>query len=395
MSGLRCSLLLLALASGACYAPEPAAGAPCGPGDVCPAGLACIAGACTTGTGNGSDGGLADAATDGELDSGTDVTCEPSGVPRAALLTSMIVGDNSNEGNMFDVVAAETITITSFETHADTTGQTDYEIWTRPGTYVGFADSASGWTRIGTATFTAAGEGAFSQIPIPINVTIDAGQRRAFYLTNRSSNNRYHDGTQVGAPLASTPELAIYEGAGVNFGSDGFSGTSSPRAWEGKIHYRKGGGTTLATPMAGGTSSNGVMFDVTPARDLQVAMLAVHLGAGTHDVEVYFRRGSFAGAETTAAQWTPLATIPNVVSAGASTPTMLPMPVDVLLGSGATTAFYVASDDPRLRSQAVTGSVAASNADLVIGQGVQIDGSFGSVAGAVTPNIALGYGVCN
>lgn len=308
----------------------------------------------------------------------------------------MLIGNNGDEGNMFDVVAAETITITSFETHASGSITTSYEIWTKPGTYVGFADNASAWTRVGTATFVPAGQGVFTPVPIPVNVTIAAGQRQAFYLTNQASNNRYHDGTQVGAVLATTPELTLYEGAGVNFGSNGFSGTNSPRAWEGRIRYRKGGGTTLATPMAGGTSSDGVMFDVTPMRDVQLAMLAVHLASGTHDVDVYFRRGSFAGAETDPAAWKLLATVSGVMSAGAATPSMLPMPVDVFLERGAVTAFYVttsASSD--VRSQPVTGTTAAINVDLAIGQGAAINGAFGSVVGPVTPNAELGYGVCN
>ena len=208
----RLSSLVLALASGACFHPDPSAGAPCGPNDVCPTALMCIDGLCVTtggsGSSDGGDGGgsntectdqpngtgcydcAAGAASCASCTQGAcvDSMCTPSGAPRPALLTSPLNANNQDEGSMFDVVAAQTVTITSFDGHLNTTGTTDYEVWTRPGTYVGFADSATGWTKVGMATFDGAGAGAFSPIPIPVNVTIQAGQRQAFYLTNKSAN---------------------------------------------------------------------------------------------------------------------------------------------------------------------------------------------------------------
>lgn len=446
-------LLAVVVVASGCFAPQPSAGAPCGPGDRCPTGLSCIEGRCVTGGGGTSDGGadsevdsgglptectgmpdgtacgdtassecnapdtcLGEVCTSNEAMNGAacydcmagptqcatcaqgtcpDGACEPNGAPTATQLISPRVGGNGDEGNMFDVVAGETITITSFETHTNRADMTEYEIWTKPGTYVGFHNEPSAWTRIGTSTFMTAGQDAFTQIPIPINITMTAGQRRAFYLTHKQLNNRYHNGTQVGAPLVSTPQLTLYEGAGVDYGSNGFSGINTPRAWEGVIRYRRGGGQTLATPMAGTVASDGVMFTVTPARDLEVSLLGVHLASGTHDVAVYFRRGTFSGAETTEAEWKPLATANNVVSAGASTTTFLPVMLDLFLESGTTTAFYVATTSGALRSQPMGGgNSAASNDDVVIGHGVTISGSFGTVGSQVTPNVELGYGAC-
>ena len=376
---------LLACTS-ACYSPNPSVGAACAAGDVCPTGLICIDGLCVEsgGSNGGSDGGATDAP---------DTTCIANGAPKPGLLTSALGSNNQDEGNMFDVFASEAITIVGFETHM-TSDNTDYEIWTRPGTYVGFADTSAGWTRLGTATFTGLGGGAFTPIPITVNVTIAPGQRQAFYLTNHSANNRYHNGTQVGAILESTPELTLYEGAGINFGSTGFAGTNTPRAWEGKIHYRTGGGATLATAMSGTQTSQGVMFSVTPVKDLELSLIGVNLEPGTHDVNVYYRRGSFAGAETASAQWQLLAAAPGVVSATGSTSTPLP-PLDLFLGAGAITSLYVAAPTAALNSGAPTGAAAASNADLSIAEGVSLSGAFAGVGGAVTPNIELGYGACN
>jgi hypothetical protein len=431
--------LILAVASTACFHPDPVAGAPCGPGDVCPTGLTCIDGFCGGG-GSGSNDecvGAADGTPCGnatvsecgaadtcaaevcasnDLQNGTgcygcaageascascaagscrDSTCQPSGAPRPALLTSPIGANNADEGNMFDVAAAQTITITSFEGNLGVSGNTDYEIWTRPGTYVGFEGSSNGWTKLGAARFAGAGADTFTKIPIPVNVTIQAGARQAFYLTNQGTNNRYHNGSQVGAAAVSNAELTIYEGAGVNYGTNGFAGTNTPRVWEGKIHYRAGGGVTLPTPMAGASTSDGIMFDIKPSRDLELSLLAVHLGAGTHDVDVYFRRGTYAGNETTGAQWKQLASLVDVASDGVGTATALPA-LELFLEAGMTTALYVTTTTSAdVRSQPVMGAAAATNADVTITHGVAVSGSFGSVAAATSPNVELGYGTCN
>lgn len=429
-------LPLIALVA-ACFAPEPQPGSPCAPGDLCPSGLTCIGGLCVEegepvgacagqpdGTPCGSaamsecnapDSCLAGACVPNESPAGAvcydcaaggamcasceagtcaDATCAVTAAPLGGELVSPIVANNGDEGNMFDVVASQPLTITSFETHASDAGMTEYEIWTKPGTHVGSQGDRADWTRVGTAQFELNPEGTFTPIPIPIDITMQAGERRAFYLTNRARNHRYHDGTNVGAVLASTPHLTIYEGAGVNYGADGFGGANAPRAWEGKIHYKAGGGRTLATPMTGAVLADGVMFDVDAQIDVKATLLAAHLAAGTHAIDIYFKRGTHAGAQ--AADWERLATLPNVVGAGASTPTILPLPFEVFLDGGTTTAFYVTSSAQlRVAPGTTVGAAAASNADATIRQGVSVTGTFGTQGGPVIPNIEIGYGLCN
>ena len=432
MRWLPCIVLL-----GACFAPDPQAGGPCAEGDRCPSGLTCIGGLCVDDDGvagacagqpdgtpcgsaamsecNAADSCLAGACVPNDAPAGAvcydcalgggmcascsmgtcaDATCAVSAAPRGGQLVSAIVANNGEEGNMFDVVATQTITITSFETHASDAGNTEYEIWTKPGTFVGAQDDRDQWTRVGAATFMLLPEGTYSPIPIPVNVTINAGQRQAFYLTNKARNHRYHNGTNVGAVLASTPELTLYEGASVNWGTNGFGGTNAPRAWEGKIHYKSGGGKSLATTMAGAMPANGVMFDVAAKADIKATLLAAHLAPGTHEVDVYFKRGTHAG--TQAMQWERLAKLPNVTAAGANTPTILPLPLEVFLDAGTTTAFYIASTAQlRLEPGTAAGMPAATNVDATIAQGVSVTGLFGATGGPAIPNVELGYGLCN
>jgi len=429
-----------AMVLGGCFAPVAVPGSPCAEGGVCPSGLRCVAGICTdaevplgpcdglpdgTPCGDpassdcdGADtcvGGAcvtnqaADGATCDDCASGAatcascamgacpDAACTPGGgVPVGGELVAPVLGGNGNEGNMFDVVASGPLTITSFETNTATAGMTEYEIWHKPGTHVGSETDRAAWTRIGTATFMTLGPEVYTPIPIPIGVTLAAGERHAFYLTHKTLNNRYHNGTAVGTLLASTPELAIYEGVANDYATSGFGAINTPRAWEGKIHYRHGGGTTLATSVAGAATSDGVMFDVDAKADVQASLLAVHLAAGTHDVEVYFRRGGRAGVETMPAAWTRLAALTGVTSAGDGTPTILPFAFELFLETASTTGFYVAVAAPaQVRTAPSTGMAAATNAELTIGEGVAVTGAFGAVGAAVTPSLELGYGVCD
>ena len=429
---------VLAAVLGGCFQPEPGAGAPCAEGGRCPSGLTCVAGTClepddplalcvdqpdgtpcgsaTASECNAADSCLGGVCVTNEAQSGacydcaagaglclacaagacTDAACTlAAGAPTPAEVISGFVANNGDEGNMFDIVATTTITITSFETHSTTAGTTDYEIWTKAGTHVGAEMDATQWTRIGTATFALSGAGTFSPIPIPVNVTVAAGQRQAFYLTNKTLNNRYHNGTAVGAVLAQTPELTLYEGSGNNYATAGFGTINTPRAWEGKIHYRSGGGKTLATTFAGTVAASGVMFDVAAKTGLEATLLAAHLAPGTHDVDIYFKRGTYAGAETQAMAWQRAASLQGVVSAGTNMPTSLPLASPVFIDAGSTTAFYITTSAELRTAAGTAGANAANNADVTIKTGVAITGVFGGAGAGANPNVELGYGLCN
>lgn len=434
---MRFALLVALL--GACYQPAPPAGVACAANEHCPSGQTCVTGTCLdddevdracagmpdgTPCGNTSasdcdapDTCLANACVANRAAAGAacydcaagpglclactagicdEAACTPgAGAPIPAELASAIVGSNGDEGNMFDVVATETITITSFETYSTDTGMTEYEIYTKPGTHVGAEMAAAQWTRVGGATFLLAGAGVYSPIPIPIEITIPAGERRAFYLTNKTLNNRYHNGTAVGAVLAQTPELTLYEGTGNNYAMTGFDTFNMPRAWEGKIHYRTGGGTTLATAQTGTIASDGVMFDVEAKTDLEVTMLGAHLAPGNHDVEIYFKRGSYAGAETAAAAWRRAAMFAGVTSAGANVPTELVLASPVYLAAGETTAFCVTTSGQLRTTLGTAGASAADSADATIRAGVTITGAFGQAGSGASPNVSLGFGRCD
>lgn len=161
-------------------------------------------------------------------------------------LTTGFPGGNGQVGNMFDVVALNTVTIQSFDGNLNAGTHATINIWYRTGSHVGFENSSAGWTLIGTATnVVSAGNGVGTPIPLPINLTIPAGQTYAFYV-EASNSVAYTNGTAVGNVWASNSDLQILEGVGKGAN---FVSTFTPRNWNGTIHYGSTGCSTIRTPV--------------------------------------------------------------------------------------------------------------------------------------------------
>ena len=151
-------------------------------------------------------------------------------------VTTTFAGGNGFLGNMFDITAITSVTITHFDGHM-TTGSADWEIWYRPGTFVGHETDSTGWTHLGTAYgVVAAGFGVPTPIPLTFAVPIPAGQTYAFYVTATSGQVNYTNGTAVGNVYASDAFLQVREGKGGGY----FGVTFSPRIFNGKVYYESG-----------------------------------------------------------------------------------------------------------------------------------------------------------
>lgn len=96
---------------------------------------------------------------------------------------------------------------------------------------------------------------------------------------------------------------------------------------------------TLQTTFAAGNGQNGNFFDLVAVVDVRINAFSIHTTTGG-DVEVYYKTGSYAGAETDSTQWTFIGTV-NVVSAGSGVPTLLPIAINVDILAGDTASFYV------------------------------------------------------
>ncbi|MGK0638555.1 T9SS type A sorting domain-containing protein [Schleiferia thermophila] len=162
-----------------------------------------------------------------------------------SLLTTIAAG-NSQNGNMFDVdIKGGSLTITGFTVSPNTTGQSTFEIYHRPGTHVGFENSAAGWTLLQTFNLNVTQTGPFTKLTFTNPITLSQGTH-AFYVTRVGASVNYTNGTAVGNILASHPRIDVKEGVGKSYP---FGSTFSPRNFNGYIHFGTEACSDVRTPV--------------------------------------------------------------------------------------------------------------------------------------------------
>lgn len=294
-------------------------------------------------------------------------SCLPNSV------TTTFAGGAENNGNMFDITAINAVRIDSFDEHL--LNNEPMAIYYKVGSHVGFENTPGAWTLIGTASTVASnGAGNATAVPIPVNLTIPAGQTYAFYITYTTSQGSlaYTPGTAVGNVYAADANIQVKEGAGISYP---FSGNFSPRVFNGIVRYTDGGDCPAPTPtytatstpthtpsntptntptpadpsclpgsatttFAGGASNNGNMFDITAQNSVIITAFEENL-LNNEPMAIYYKTGSHIGFENNASAWTLLGTAPIVVANGAGNPTLVPIAVNVTIPAGQTYAFYI------------------------------------------------------
>ncbi|MBW2456941.1 MAG: hypothetical protein JRI68_20675, partial [Deltaproteobacteria bacterium] len=118
--------------------------------------------------------------------------CAPGNV------TTTYVSNNGKSGNMFDVVAVNNINVLSFDGNFNA-GTHTVEIYYKVGTHVGSEANAGAWTLIGSTSLTSNGADVATPLPIPMSVSLPAGQTYAFYITTTVSGINYTGGTTLGS----------------------------------------------------------------------------------------------------------------------------------------------------------------------------------------------------
>jgi gliding motility-associated-like protein len=181
-----------------------------------------------------------------EVDAGEDTTiCGSDLVELEALIwgsatehsvTTLLTGTSGSNGAMFDVNALNEITITSFESKFTSTN-VDVEIYYRAGAYSGFENTPSAWTLVGSTTGLVTNSGnQVTPIPIPVNVTIPAGQTYSFYITctDQAEFIGFTNSGPLGNVYAFDNNLQIEIGIGMTYP---FLNIFQPRRWNGRINY--------------------------------------------------------------------------------------------------------------------------------------------------------------
>jgi hypothetical protein len=168
-------------------------------------------------------------------------------------LTTTFNHNNGQSGNMFDLVAINSVTICSFDVSIRP-GTYTMEVYVLPlgQSYATAPTTASAWTLLGSASgvvsaaTTSTAPGVPTPLPIPIYVSIPAGMTQAFYVTVAPGTGiNYTNGTAAGAVFVADANLQFLEGIGVSYP---FGGTFSPRVWNGNINYSPGVNNCSATP---------------------------------------------------------------------------------------------------------------------------------------------------
>jgi hypothetical protein len=140
--------------------------------------------------------------------------------------------------------------------------------------------------------------------------------------------------------------------------------------------------TNLTTLYASNNGQRGAMFNVEALNTITITCFDASLYAGTtSDYEIYYRTSAFQGFENNAAGWTLLGQATALTSAGANTPTNIPINVNVTIPAGQTYAFYVTNTFGGglnyTDGVGNTANIIASNTDMNVYEGVGKSYPFG------------------
>jgi len=265
-------------------------------------------------------------------------------------LSTPVIGNNGNQGIMFDVEATNTIIISGFDINLDPGFTDDMTIYSRVGTHVGFELSAVGWTNLGTISVTESGAG-ITRINLPLNLEVNPGVVSFYIHGVTSSGIKYSDGTAIGNVIASDANISIKEGTGIG---GIFATTFSPRNFEGIIHYCTP--QTLScdlttTDFNGVNGNNGIFFDVSAATNpVQIQQIFADFPANPSEfnVKLYSRSGTHVGFENSVVGWTLHADKNLLTTQVTDAAYSIGKSLGIDIPAGGTRGFYIFADNSGL-----------------------------------------------
>ncbi|MHB8790094.1 MAG: reprolysin-like metallopeptidase [Desulfobulbaceae bacterium] len=296
-------------------------------------------------------------------------------------------------GPMFDVRAKKATIIHGFSVvFQAATVVPRIEIYYRPGTYVGFDADPSSWILAGSANnVTVNANPSATYLPIDIDIRIPAGETYAFYINTLdgpapATNISYLAGTSEGALYAEDDSLELMEGQGVRYP---FSTVFAPRVFCGTIYHSFAKNpSALPTVFPPNNSQDGIMFDIKARKTVTVRGFSTYMDQGVSGkMEIWYRKGTHVGHESTPADWTLVNEVNNVVGTNdyISSPSFvenrIPMEIEVTIPAGKIYGFYLtAAGNPNIeyRSGTSLGAVAAADTYLEVLEGKGIAYPFGA-----------------
>jgi len=162
------------------------------------------------------------------------------------VIETTYAGGSGQAGNMFDiyVFGSDTnehshIVVAHMDIHT-LWEEEEYSLWGKSGSYMGYENTASEWTVLGTGVVKGKGVGVASPLPLdtftPVQIQVDSTY--SFYISLSRANLRYTVGSGEGSVVTSNSDLQILEGIGVAL-PHFTGGHVNGRIWNGALFYNK------------------------------------------------------------------------------------------------------------------------------------------------------------
>eukprot|EP00594_Rhizosolenia_setigera_P004119 CAMPEP_0178951116 /NCGR_PEP_ID=MMETSP0789-20121207/7037_1 /TAXON_ID=3005 /ORGANISM="Rhizosolenia setigera, Strain CCMP 1694" /LENGTH=1090 /DNA_ID=CAMNT_0020631933 /DNA_START=164 /DNA_END=3436 /DNA_ORIENTATION=+ len=153
-------------------------------------------------------------------------------------LTTTMEGEFRQAGNMFNILAKQSLKITGFDLHIATTDFVQLEIWYRNSSYRSREYRQWGWELL-VNTNEIKGKGLDKRTFVSsdvffTNLVVLEGDIMALYITLTTPDLIYSVGVEDGAVAAGDDVLLIGEGASKTYR---FGTSYKPRVWNGAIYY--------------------------------------------------------------------------------------------------------------------------------------------------------------
>lgn len=273
-----------------------------------------------------------------------------SGTIRYTNALQTTVPNNGDGGVFMNLQAVDrTIAVTGFDVSLESVAgtTTSIEVWTRPGSYVGFTSSNAGWTLSQSVTGQSAGPETPARFSLSQPITVTANAPVAVYLHSvTASGGILYAGTSGDPPqtLWSNNDLVMFSDRAVT-GTVAFANSQfTPRTFAGNLRYTK-----AFTTARSNNGDGGVFMDLDP-RDAGLFLTGFDVplfGAPgvLASVEVWTRPGSYAGFTGSNAGWT-LHTTATGLTQGSLVLTPFLFSPPITLGPEGITAVYLHSVTP-------------------------------------------------
>ena len=286
----------------------------------------------------------------------------------SGFLSTKYTNDTNSDGNMFSISVRTAITIVGMAINLDSSSRCPVEVWMKNGTYYGYQQSSSYWSKIASTNVDSVGVNIPTTLPIGSfePIPLAASSIFSFYVTvsSQCGTLRYALGSKEGNTAASNQDLVILEGTGNYYP---FRNSLAPRVWSGSFIYnlqdspisaiksttkptkrptRKPTPAPIRSPMkkpsvkpsrrpsrkptvsprrnitpsnrpsspkvkrlattfSGGSGQSGSMFSVQAKVPLTIQTLDIHLANATGiPIQVWSKSGLYLGFENRKSEWT-------------------------------------------------------------------------------------------